>query len=144
MRHDSCWLACTPCLPAGSDVKKRFVKRGDLEAMRLEKERLERLEKEQERKRRLGDGVVATTDDGGESAPMLAELPVDEVIRRLRKLRKPVTLFGEDAAARLARLRVHEDEEHDDLALHGGHDIVRGFTSRVLACVCFQRLYLTP
>jgi hypothetical protein len=26
---------------------------------------------------------------------------------------------------RLARLRLLEDEAHDDLALHGGHDIVR-------------------
>ncbi len=62
-------------------------------------------------------------------------------------------LFGEDAAARLARLRIHEDEAHDDLALGGGNEIVRGRLQGLLLrvhvhscdlCVCVAALPPPP
>ncbi len=84
------------CVRFGSHVlvhreKKRFVKRGDIEQLRVEKERAERLLKEQERKRKNGEGVTVAAEVASDAGVVLADLPVEEVIRRLRKLRKPIT-----------------------------------------------------
>ena len=50
------------------------------------------------------------------------DLPRHEVVRRLRVLREPVTLFGEDDDARLARFK---------LVLKSGHDLDRAPTLEV-------------
>ncbi|CAL4935437.1 unnamed protein product [Urochloa decumbens] len=49
-------------------------------------------------------GASSPAENGPSGQAQTESLPRDEVIRRLRVLRQPATLFGEDDAARLRRL----------------------------------------
>ncbi|KAK9904116.1 hypothetical protein WJX75_004917 [Coccomyxa subellipsoidea] len=104
-------------VPAGKFGDRKFVKQSELEDLRLKRLREEEqaeLEEKKQRKR-------SRTDQDGhslqrhESGAKEVELDREEVIRRLRLLQQPVTLFGEDDAARAARLRkAQEDFQMED------------------------------
>eukprot|EP01023_Acetabularia_acetabulum_P007193 TRINITY_DN13061_c0_g1_i4.p2 TRINITY_DN13061_c0_g1~~TRINITY_DN13061_c0_g1_i4.p2 ORF type:complete len:142 (-),score=33.93 TRINITY_DN13061_c0_g1_i4:54-452(-) len=101
----------------------KFVKRSQVEA-----DRLKRLREEEEEDNRLrgkksqkvgGDdgqngtdnqasGTKCALDKGGQNSKQ--DLPKEEVIRRLRALGQPATLFGEDDLRRLKRLYRAEEE----------------------------------
>ncbi|VAI01424.1 unnamed protein product [Triticum turgidum subsp. durum] len=59
---------------------------------------------------------VAKADDRADGSRDSSSLPREEVVRRLRLLRQPATLFGEDDAARLRRLH---DALEDPAAVAG-------------------------
>eukprot|EP00775_Hariotina_reticulata_P006926 gene6926-7144_t len=113
---------------------KKYVRKSKLEEAKLkrlrEEEEQERRAKEEKKRRLQGtapgpDGRPSTPVDAADTAgaaaaagtdhdaispagaaeAAAASLPKEEVIRRLRALRQPVTLFGEEDADRLARLR---------------------------------------
>ncbi|GJP36170.1 hypothetical protein CLOM_g20695 [Closterium sp. NIES-68] len=113
---------------------RRFVARGEIERKKIEQLRQEE-EKERERKRAKqqtadagakGSGATGGKSGGASASKTVAVtagtsgtgidketedridslvLPRAEVIKRLRVLRHPITLFGEDDEARLARLK---------------------------------------
>eukprot|EP01024_Parvocaulis_polyphysoides_P013217 TRINITY_DN15153_c0_g1_i2.p1 TRINITY_DN15153_c0_g1~~TRINITY_DN15153_c0_g1_i2.p1 ORF type:complete len:478 (-),score=115.68 TRINITY_DN15153_c0_g1_i2:295-1728(-) len=107
----------------------KYVKRSDLEA-----ERIKRLREEEEEDNRLrgkkskksGDdysppssaapnGSKSLADKSGQNNQKQEDLPKEEVIRRLRALNQPATLFGEDDLRRLKRLyRAEEELEMED------------------------------
>jgi hypothetical protein len=82
--------------PPCSGMKKKFLKRGELEALKAQQEAAERKEKED--KRRAEEDAVVRLRTTAFRAPVVEEvaspvvtLPKEEVIRRLRRLRKPIT-----------------------------------------------------
>ena len=85
-----------------------------------------------------GAGAAAGTDADG-----TITFSVEEAVKRLRRMGKPITLFGETHKDRLKRLHKLEDVAHDDLALGEGHEIVRWTRAAALCwcaccvCVCF-------
>ncbi|BDA45542.1 Pre-mRNA-splicing factor 18 [Coccomyxa sp. Obi] len=104
-------------VPAGKFGDQKFVKQSELEELRLkrlrEEEEAERREKEQRKRSRSEQD--SRTLQRHESGAKEEELPKEEVIRRLRLLQQPVTLFGEDDVARAARLRkAQEDFQAED------------------------------
>ncbi|GFR49881.1 hypothetical protein Agub_g11985, partial [Astrephomene gubernaculifera] len=95
----------------------KYVKRSQLEEARLQKireeEAKEREEKERKRKLQLPDDSTpaqkaARHDDSPPDSPTV--LTREEVIRRLRALGQPATLFAESDFDRLKRLRKAEAE----------------------------------
>lgn len=115
---------------ATSEVSKgrKFVRRGEIDQRELERkkeqEKKELLEKAKKKAAPGTQDSSAAGTDASVSAPAAAklsskskevgseeetldelELPRAEVIRRLRYLKQPVTLFGEDDDDRLARLK---------------------------------------
>lgn len=79
--------------PRSGPGPKKFVKRGDLEQMKVQQEQAERKAKE-DKKRAAEDSLghrLLPKPATDEPATPLVELPTEEVIRRLRKLRKPIT-----------------------------------------------------
>eukprot|EP00798_Chlamydomonas_sp_ICE-L_P010080 gene10080-7977_t len=98
---------------------KRFVTKAELEAAKLSKlrEEEEQERKEKERKRKLIHGEkeeettnkAAKTGEEEETQMKLPQLSRDEVIRRLRALGQPATLFGERMLK--AETEIHLDDE---------------------------------
>nr|VDD59578.1 unnamed protein product [Brassica oleracea] len=108
---------------------KKFYKRSDIEQKKLQKlreeERREHELKAQRRSAAAAESISGGKSSGDSSAPTASEtaaiadsksltdeknietldLPRHEVIRRLRILKQPMTLFGEDDQARLDRLK---------------------------------------
>ncbi|KAL2634373.1 hypothetical protein R1flu_005852 [Riccia fluitans] len=107
---------------------RKFVKRSEIEQKNLERireeERLEQLAKEAKTRAESVDPLYQSSDKLQSSLPVAAKglqkskenpseedlldelvLPRVEVIRRLRLLRQPITLFGEDDDQRLARFK---------------------------------------
>jgi hypothetical protein len=79
-----------------SGPKKKFLKRGELEVLKAQKEAAER--KEREEKRRAEEDAAIRLHASAFRAPVVEEvkspvvtLPKEEVVRRLRRLRKPIT-----------------------------------------------------
>ncbi|PRW45581.1 pre-mRNA-splicing factor 18-like isoform A [Chlorella sorokiniana] len=120
---------------------KKYVRRGEIEELRLAKLREEEAAERQakEARRRGGDsggeegsrpasraGEPHARPDsraGGSAAPTPApqELPREEVIRRLRALGEPVTLFGESDEQRFERMLLAEQNvQVEDEARGGG------------------------
>ncbi|KAK9829564.1 hypothetical protein WJX72_006515 [[Myrmecia] bisecta] len=101
---------------------RKFVKRSEIEELRLRQLRTEEAQEAQEKelkRKQSAEGLLRS--DISQAARAEEVLPREEVIRRLRLLRQPVTLFGEDDADRLARLRKAQEEyELDDEHLHEG------------------------
>ncbi|MEW5304954.1 MAG: hypothetical protein WDW36_007527 [Sanguina aurantia] len=114
----------------GVSGERKFFKRGELEESRLKKlreeEEAERAAKETKRKVQEQSHAPAPS----KAARVLEEtrlqqeelVPMQEVIRRLRALRQPATLFGEEEPERLKRLRKAESEFHVDEDSLGGVD----------------------
>lgn len=107
---------------------KRFFKRSELEQKRVQKVKEEEKRELEEKANRhpqessssstaslldLIYSVKSNTDSTAKAVTLTAEeqsideldLPRQEVIRRLRLLKQPITLFGEDDPARLDRLK---------------------------------------
>jgi len=112
---------------------KKYVTKAELEAARLKKirEEEERERQEKERKRKLQHGEDADTPakqaktTAEQEEGMLPQLPREEVIRRLRKLGQPATLFGEEDYERLKRLMKAEKEMNvEDETVGGQQDNV--------------------
>eukprot|EP01025_Chloroclados_australasicus_P065014 TRINITY_DN878_c1_g1_i1.p1 TRINITY_DN878_c1_g1~~TRINITY_DN878_c1_g1_i1.p1 ORF type:complete len:530 (+),score=84.68 TRINITY_DN878_c1_g1_i1:178-1767(+) len=108
--------------------QKKYVKRAEVEA-----DRLKRLREEEEEDNRLrGKKISKVEADNSQSSANQSNgqkhtqsdkngqaqnenLPKEEVIRRLRALNQPATLFGEDDLRRLKRLyRAEEELEMED------------------------------
>ncbi len=72
---------------------KRFMKRGELEKLRLDKEVADKQAREERKLAAEAEsaGLFSKPAAAVLRSPVLVDLPVDEVIRRLRKLRKPIT-----------------------------------------------------
>lgn len=112
----------------GGAKDKKFVKRGEVEEAKLHKLREE---DERERQAKLAKkglttaavdraGTGANGGAGGAPDVHKMDLSKEEVIRRLRKLGQPATLFGEDLQMRFDRLRTAEAEmDVEDEALGG-------------------------
>mmetsp|Transcript_43465 Transcript_43465/g.130378 ORF Transcript_43465/g.130378 Transcript_43465/m.130378 type:complete len:476 (-) Transcript_43465:529-1956(-) len=116
---------------AAKDNDKKYITKAELEAARLrkirEEEERERQEKEKKRKVQSDstDGVAAkkSKDSSKVAAPAPVQLAVTEVMRRLRALGQPATLFGEDRGMREARLMKAEREmKVDDDTIGGQQD----------------------
>ncbi|BBN06091.1 pre-mRNA-splicing factor 18 [Marchantia polymorpha subsp. ruderalis] len=107
---------------------RKFVKRSEIEQKNLERireeEKVEQLAKEVKARSGSQDPSSQNSDKSPSSLPVAAKgsqktkenpteeelldelvLPKSEVIRRLRLLRHPITLFGEDDDQRFARLK---------------------------------------
>jgi pre-mRNA-splicing factor 18 len=102
---------------AAADVfgGKGFVRRSELEQRQLQKRRDEHRRKLLVNPARSPESASGTGEPGAAAGgpspsssasvtPAALDLPRHEVVRRLRVLRQPVTLFGEDDAARVERL----------------------------------------
>lgn len=93
---------------------KKYVKRSEIEDARLKKLRDEENEENKHKELRrkvLADQEAAGRKRKGEEEEQVPESPRDslsreEVIRRLRLLQQPATLFGEDDGSRAIRLRL--------------------------------------
>jgi pre-mRNA-splicing factor 18 len=103
---------------AQSGKKPKYMRRAEVEDLRLEKEKQQRQEEEEERlkkaatkKRKLETPApVAEKEKEEKEEHDEATLSYAEMKRRLRELGAPVTLFGETDRDRMARLRL---AEHD-------------------------------
>lgn len=101
-------------------AEKRFKSRGQLERERRERERQEERDRERERKAkerqneerrdRSGSATGKGFPEDEDKADGANELSVKEVKRRLRLLKQPATLFGEDEGDRRRRLKRVERE----------------------------------
>ncbi|KAK9845235.1 hypothetical protein WJX81_000654 [Elliptochloris bilobata] len=97
---------------------RKYVKQSDIEGARLKRLRKEEAketsQKDAAKQARLeAERRALERHDSG--ADREEDLPREEVIRRLRLLGQPITLFGEEDAARAARLRrVQEDYQAQD------------------------------
>ena len=101
-------------------AEKRFKSRGQLERERRERERQEERDRERERKAkerqneerrdRSGSATGKGFPEDEDKADGASELSVKEVKRRLRLLKQPATLFGEDEGDRRRRLKRVERE----------------------------------
>lgn len=115
-------------LAEGVGGGKKFFKRSELEQKRLQKLREEEkreaeakaLRQKQQKEQNVGGSNSKSSSSNRDTKSEIPEsskaltdeqkidelnLPKQEVIRRLRFLKQPVTLFGEDDEARLDRLR---------------------------------------
>jgi pre-mRNA-splicing factor 18 len=112
----------------GGDAKRRWVRTADLQQQRR-KDIEESAKRKPISKPVVVDEFQPTTpkDDDRieERVKALSKLPSQDVIKRLRQLGQPVTLFGESDAERIRRLAVHDprNEGEDDFRLRGGHEI---------------------
>lgn len=108
-----------------SGGKKRFFKRTEVEQKRLQKLREEEKRELEEKTLRQPPSTTASlldliysaksnTDSGNKTVTLTTDeqnninelnFPKQEVIRRLRLLKQPITLFGEDDEARLDRFK---------------------------------------
>jgi hypothetical protein len=79
-------------LPAAG-APKRFLKRGELEQLRVEQELAEKRAREERKQAAEAEASQRFSKPAALEvlAPVLVDLPLDEVIRRLRKFRKPIT-----------------------------------------------------
>ncbi|KAL7750411.1 hypothetical protein RI367_004185 [Sorochytrium milnesiophthora] len=112
--------------------QKKYVRRGDLERMRLEEEA-----REQELARAATPPVAPSSDvevvataaavaptspkhhaDADEDNEAIFNMPVQDVIRRLRSKGQPIRLFGESDRDRILRLR-HLEANQDDTRVRG-------------------------
>ncbi|XP_020082667.1 pre-mRNA-splicing factor 18-like isoform X1 [Ananas comosus] len=88
---------------------RKLLKRAEIERREIQKLREEELRRIRCKSPPLRPSSPASNPNpspGSRSPdPETGDLPRHEVIRRLRVLRQPITLFGEDDAARLRRLR---------------------------------------
>ena len=112
----------------GGDAKRRWVRTADLQQQRR-KEIEEAAARKPVARPIVEEEVQPTTpkddDRVEERVKALTKLPSGDVIKRLRQLGQPVTLFGETADERIRRLAVHDprNEGEDDFRLRGGHEI---------------------
>lgn len=83
---------CLFSLPAAG-APKRFLKRGEIEQLRVEQELAEKRAREERKQAAEAEASQRFSKPAAAEvvAPVLVDLPLDEVIRRLRKLRKPIT-----------------------------------------------------
>jgi len=93
----------------------KFVRQGDrkrMEEMELE-EKQRKLDEERSKRARIEEKAVQEANNSKESkstptkadvTSQFASLNAQEIKNRLRQLRQPITLFGEDVSARLSRL----------------------------------------
>eukprot|EP00887_Chlorella_sp_A99_P005915 scaffold29.g5915.t1 len=101
---------------------KKYVKRADIEEQRLKRLREEeeqeraakaaKLKKQEAAGSRPGSHAAAARPDSraAPAAPSFESLTREEVIRRLRKLKEPATLFGESDEQRFQRMLLVEAE----------------------------------
>ncbi|PWZ45655.1 Pre-mRNA-splicing factor 18 [Zea mays] len=85
---------------------KSFVRRSELEQKQLQKRRDEHRQLLAKAGTSAPSANSAAAATGSERRIDELDLPRHEVVRRLRVLREPVTLFGEDDDARLARFKL--------------------------------------
>lgn len=115
----------------GGDTKRRWVRAAD-----LQNQRSMEIEAAAARKPPAAPEVVEAAapsvpvvDDAArveERVQELAKLTKNDIIRRLRRLGKPVTLFAESDPARIQRLALQDwnrNEGEDDYRLTGGHEV---------------------
>lgn len=117
---------------------KKFLKRSEIEEQRLKKlreeEEKERLQKEAKKKHnsqaaKAADTVRPTSRASGKARPdsqvkdtdkPTQSLTREQVIRRLRRLKEPATLFGETDEERYLRLQAAEQNLQIDDEAAGG------------------------
>ena len=112
----------------GGDAKRRWVRTADLQQQRRKDIEASAARKPVARPVVVEEEQPATSKDDDrveERVKALSKLPAQDVIKRLRQLGQPVTLFGETADERIRRLAVHDprNEGEDDYRLRGGHEI---------------------
>jgi hypothetical protein len=118
-----------------ADAGKKYARRGDLEKAREERERERRrqlkLERAESEKQESSPRVRESTVE--EPGKLLGDSDVSslEIIQILRSMGLPVTLFGEDSSARLARMKKAKQEgNHDNYQLGEGHNTANTFLGR--------------
>ena len=112
----------------GGDAKRRWVRTADFQQQRRKDIEASAARKPVARPVVVEEEQPATSKDDDrveERVKALSKLPAQDVIKRLRQLGQPVTLFGETADERIRRLAVHDprNEGEDDYRLRGGHEI---------------------
>ena len=111
----------------GGDAKRRWVRTADLQQQRRKDIEASAARKPVARPVVVEEEQPTTPKDDRveERVKALSKLPSQDVIKRLRQLGQPVTLFGETADERIRRLAVHDprNEGEDDFRLRGGHEI---------------------
>ena len=111
----------------GGDAKRRWVRTADLQQQRRKDIEESAARKPVARPVVVEEAQPTTPKDDRveERVKALSKLPQGDVIKRLRQLGQPVTLFGESDAERIRRLAVHDprNEGEDDFRLRGGHEI---------------------
>ena len=112
----------------GGDAKRRWVRTADLQQQRRKDIEASAARKPVARPVVVEEVQPTTPKDDDrieERVKALAKLPQQGVIKRLRQLGQPVTLFGESADERIRRLAVHDprNEGEDDFRLRDGHEI---------------------
>ena len=112
----------------GGDAKRRWVRTADLQQQRPKDIEASAARKPVARPVVVEEVQPTTPRDDDrieERVKALNKLPSGDVIKRLRQLGQPVTLFGETAEERIRRLAVHDprNEGEDDFRLRGGHEI---------------------
>ena len=112
----------------GGDAKRRWVRTADLQQQRRKDIEASAARKPVARPVVVEEVQPTTPRDDDrieERVKALNKLPSGDVIKRLRQLGQPVTLFGETAEERIRRLAVHDprNEGEDDFRLRGGHEI---------------------
>lgn len=92
-----CRASSVVCPACSAPPKKKFVKRGELEQLKQAQEQAERREKEARKAAEEAEAAARFQRskpppgvDADEAVP-LVELPLDEVIKRLRRYGKPIT-----------------------------------------------------
>eukprot|EP01117_Protostelium_nocturnum_P002527 TRINITY_DN1323_c0_g3_i2.p1 TRINITY_DN1323_c0_g3~~TRINITY_DN1323_c0_g3_i2.p1 ORF type:complete len:357 (-),score=169.92 TRINITY_DN1323_c0_g3_i2:50-1120(-) len=118
------------------NVKKKYVKRGEIEASLLSKQREEEMEKTMaSRSAQKTDAETAKEEEKSEENNEEKEeggiaYSEEETIKRLRARGQVVTFFGELPDARLRRL--HKLEDRERLEFHGGAQNEVGIALRKL------------
>ena len=111
----------------GGDAKRRWVRTADLQQQRRKDIEASAARKPVARPVVVEEAPPTTPKDDRveERVKALSKLPSGDVIKRLRQLGQPVTLFGETADERIRRLAIHDprNEGEDDFRLRGGHEI---------------------
>ena len=112
----------------GGDAKRRWVRTADLQQQRRKDIEASAARKPVARPVVVEEVQPTTPKDDDrieERVKALSKLPQGDVIKRLRQLGQPVTLFGETADERIRRLAIHDprNEGEDDFRLRGGHEI---------------------
>jgi len=112
----------------GGDAKRRWVRTADLQQQRRKDIEASAARKPVARPVVVEEAQPTTPKDDDrieERVKALTKLPPGDVMKRLRQLGQPVTLFGETADERIRRLALHDprNEGEDDFRLRGGHEI---------------------
>jgi pre-mRNA-splicing factor 18 len=112
----------------GGDAKRRWVRTADLQQQRRKDVEASAARKPVARPVVVEEAPPTTPKDDDrieERVKALTKLPQGDVIKRLRQLGQPVTLFGETDSERIRRLAIHDprNEGEDDFRLRGGHEI---------------------